>query len=408
MASKSTRFTEQQDRDLGKINYKANISFGPRVRKSPYFEATMRYGAKAFTIYNHVFMPTVYTGPVNEYWKLVNAVTLWDVTCQRQIEISGPDALRFVQFITPRNISSSEAGKCIYVLLTDNHGGIVNDAVLLHLDDDKLWLSPGDGDALFWVQGAAVNSGFDVKVHEPDVSPLQLQGPKSPHVMQALFGNWILELGYYRMKEVLLDDIPVVVSRTGWSGELGYEIYLRDHHYGDRLWEMIMAAGKPWDIAPIAPSLIRSVEGGLLSYYSDITQQDNPYTLDMHRMVDLEMKDEFIGKEALKKICSEGPQRKLCGIEITGEPLKSSNTEFWPVLIDDKKVGHVTRCVHSPRLKKNIGFANVEVNCSEPGSRLSISTPDVERSAVVCNWPWFPAEKKLPEELWSERLATQL
>ena len=381
---------------MEKINYKANISFGPRVRKSPFFDATMRYGAKAFTIYNHVYLPTVFTGPVDEYWKLVKGVTLWDVACQRQIEVSGPDALRFTQTLTPRNLSNSEIGKCLYVLLPDEQGGIVNDAVLLHLAENRLWLSPGDGDALLWVQGAAINSGMDVTVHEPDVSPLQLQGPKSPQVARALFGDSILALGYYKLVETYLEDIPVVVSRTGWSGELGYEIYLQDSKDGDRMWELIMAAGEPWGIAPIAPSTIRSVEGGLLSYVSDINRSDNPYTLGMHRLVDLDMKHDFVGKSALQKIHDQGPTRRLVGIEMPGEPLKGSNNEFWEVLADGANTGHMTRCLYSPRLEKNIGFANVEAAQSGIGTVLSVITTQGERDAIVCKWPWFPAEKKTP------------
>jgi glycine cleavage system aminomethyltransferase T len=394
-ASKKTRYF-LEDGILEKINYTANISFGPRVRKSPFFEATMRYGAKAFTIYNHVFMPTVYAGPTDEYWKLVNGVTLWDVTCQRQIEIAGPDALRFIKYITPRNLSSSEAGKCMYVLLTDEKGGIVNDAVMLHLNDEQFWLSPGDGDALLWVQGLAVNSGMDIRVFEPDVSTLQLQGPKSTQVIQALFGNWPLELGYYRMKETTLDGIPLVLSRTGWSGELGFELYLRDHRHGERLWDMIMKAGAPWDITPIAPSQIRSIEGGLLSYFSDISRDDSPYTLGMDRLVDLDQEHEFVGKEALKQIKEQGPSYRLVGIELPGEPMKGSNNEFWTVLNNGRKVGRVTRCIYSPRLEKNIGFVNIEAELAAIGTQLTIKMTDSERPAIVCEWPWIKAEKTIP------------
>ena len=355
----------------------------------------MRYGASAFTIYNHMYLPTVFTGPVDEYWKLVNDVTLWDVACQRQVEISGPDALAFVKYLIPRNLQSSEPGRCMYVLLTDENGGIVNDAILLHLSNEQLWLSPGDGDALLWVQGAALNSGFDVHVHEPDVSPLQVQGPKSPQVMKALFGDWILEMGYYRMKETMLDDIPVVVSQTGWSGELGFEIYLRDHYQGDRLWEMIMSAGEPWNIAPTAPSTIRSIEGGLLSYVSDITRDDNPYTLKFDRLADLDQEHDFIGKQALKRIQQQGPGRFLVGIEIPGEPIKGSNNEFWPVLSKGQEVGHITRCIYSPRLEKNIGFANIEAGLEASGTELMIEASNVNRPALVCKWPWFPAQKMI-------------
>ena len=372
------------------------ISFGPRVHKSPYFEATLRYGAKAFTVYNHVFMPTVYTSPVEEYWSLVNDVTLWDVTCQRQIEITGPDAFRFIQFLTPRDMSSCEVGQCRYMVLTNKDGGIVNDAVLLRIAENQFWLSPGDGDVLMWASGVAVTSDMDVRVFEPDVSPLQLQGPKSPQVARELFGDWALELKYYCLKETTLDGIPLVVSRTGWSGELGYELYLRDSQYGDQLWERVMEAGKPFGIAPTAPNTIRSIEGGLLSYVSDITLQDNPFVIGMDKFVNLEQPDDFIGKEALTKIKKEGAKRRLVGIEVSGEPLPGSNEHFWTVLAGGQKVGHVTRCVFSPRLEKNIGWANVAVAQSVVGTKIDIETADGIRAAIVCDAPWFAPQIKIP------------
>jgi aminomethyltransferase len=355
----------------------------------------MKAGAKAFTIYNHVYLPTVFAGPTKEYWSLVTDVTLWDVACQRQIEIAGPDALAFTQFITPRNLAASKAGKCLYVLMPDEAGGIVNDAVLLHINDEKLWLSPGDGDALLWVQGIAAMGDWDVQVYEPPVSPLQLQGPKSPHVAKALFGDAVLELAYYHLMETELEGVPVVVSRTGWSGELGFEIYPLNEDNGEKIWDLIMLAGKPWDIAPIAPSTIRSVEGGLLSYYSDITRNDNPYTFGMDRLVDIDGDFNFIGKEALRKIRDDGPSRKVVGIEISGDPLKGSNNEFWRVSVDGMKTGNVSRCLYSPRLEKNIGFANVKIEHAELGTEVEIRTSEGIRKATVCKWPWFPAEKTI-------------
>lgn len=376
------------------------ISIGPRVRKSPYFDATCRYGVKAFTIYNHTFMPTSYTDPLSEYWSLVNDVTLWDVTCQRQVAISGPDAIKLIQLLTPRNMSKCNVGQCQYLLLTDDNGGIINDAVMLRVEENLFWLSPGDGDVLLWAKGVALNCGMDVKVHEPDVSPLQLQGPKSPHVMRDLFGESILDLKYYWMIETELEGIPLVVSRTGWSGELGYELYLRDSKLGDQLWETIMAAGQPYSIAPSPPNTIRSVEGGLMSYASDMTRVDNAYILGIDWLVDLDQPDHFIGKSALAKVKADGPERLLVGVELHGNPLEAPNSEFWPVHAVDTKVGHITRCVFSPRLKKNIGFANVPVASAEIGSELTIKIPGGDRKATVCKYPWFPAQKKMREEFW--------
>ena len=375
------------------------IHIGPRVHKSPFYDATRRCGADMFSIYNHTYMPTSYGDPVAEYWSLVNDVTLWDVTCQRQIEISGPDAFQFIQFLTPRDMSKCHVGQCQYMLLTDNDGGIINDAVMLRLQEQQFWLSPGDGDVLLWALGVAVNSGMDVHVHEPDVSPLQLQGPKAPHVARDLFGDWPLQMKYYWLKETMLGDIPLVVSRTGWSGELGYELYLRDGQYGDELWERVMEAGKPYGIVPATPSAIRSVEGGILSYVSDITRDDNPFVLGFDRLIDFDQPGDFIGKDALKKIRSDGAQRRLVGVDIGGEPFAASNDAYWPVTRSGRRVGHITRCLYSPRLERNIGFANVPVECAGLGTELTLQTPADERSAVVCDIPWFPAQKQIPDDL---------
>ncbi|MFC1694777.1 glycine cleavage T C-terminal barrel domain-containing protein [Pseudomonadota bacterium] len=372
------------------------ISIGPRVRKSPYFDATLRWGAKAFTVYNHMYMATHYGDPVAEYWSLVRDVTLWDVSCQRQIVISGPDAQPFVELLTPRDLSNCPSHRCLYVILTDQNGGIVNDAVLMHMRENEFWLSPGDGDVILWAQGIAIQSGMDVQVSEGDICPLQLQGPKSPHVAYKLFGQAALELGYYHVIETELNGLRLAISRTGWSGELGYELYLEDHIHGDELWETVMAAGEEFNIVPAAPNTIRSIEGGLLSYFSDMRRVDNPYTFGLDRLVDLDKKAEFIGREALRKIKNEGDIRRLVGIEIEGEPI-SHNESFWPVLENGERTGHVSRCVWSPRLERNIGWANVPAASTATGTPLTVACPDGDRFAVVVEAPWFPAEKIIPE-----------
>ena len=372
------------------------IAIGPRVRKSPYFEATLDYGAKAFTIYNHMFMPTVYTDPVDEYWRLVQGVTLWDVACERQVEITGPDARQFTQLLTPRNLSNCSVGQCRYVVLTAGDGGIINDAVLLHLAEDHFWLSPGDGDVLLWAQGVATNTGLNVTVAEPDVSPLQLQGPKAPYVAKKLFGKKALDLGYYRMIETELDGIPLVLSRTGWSGELGYELFLRDGARGYELWETVIQAGKEHDIVPIAPSGIRSIEGAILAYCSDITGDDNPYVIGLDRLVDLEQEADFIGKAALKKIHAEGTKRRLVGFTVNDGGPSDANAEFWPVMNGSANIGRVTRAAYSPRLDKYLGFVNVPTDKSAVGTELAIETPDGRFDVTVAATPFVPAEKEIP------------
>lgn len=345
-----------------------------------------------------MYMPTLYTSVVDEYWSMVNDVVMIDVGVERQIEISGPDAHKLIQFITPRDVSNCDLGKCYYILLTGEDGGIINDAVLLRLNDEQFWVSPGDGDVLLWIEGVAVNSGMDVNVFEPDVSPLQMGGPKSPHVMYELFGDLAIDLGYYRAAQTEVNGIPLVLGRTGWSGELSYELYLQDGSRGNELWGLVAKAGEKYNIKPAAPQLIRSIEGELLSYASDISRTDNPYTIDMGRMVNLEREDDFIGKAALQKIHAEGVKRKLVGVEIAGDPINAPPEHLWAIKDDHNSIGHITRCIYSPRLKKNIGFANVPIEYAEIGSKLSIDSPRGLLSASVCKKPWFPAEIKIPKD----------
>lgn len=371
----------------------ANISFGSRIRKSPYYDSTRKYGAKSFTIYNYMYMPTSYTSSEEEYVSLTNDVTMWDVAGERQIEINGPDAYNFVRTLTPRNLEKCEIGHCLYILLTGEDGCIINDAVLLRVKPDQFWISPGDSEVLLWIQGVAVNSGMDVNVFEPDVSPLQIGGPKAPQLIEKLFDEDHRDVGFYRAIETSLLGIPLVLARTGWSGEISYELYLRNHKLGDQLWEIVREAGQEYNISPIAPNTIRSIEGGLLSFRSDVLKEDNPYTIGLGRLVDTNQSIDFIGKSALKKIEEEGTKRMLVGVILDGDPIKNPPEQFWPVIDHDLKIGHVSRCIYSPRLKMNIGFANVPTEFSKIDTNLSVISPEGKRSATVCKWPWFPAER---------------
>jgi len=378
---------------MSQENKTAAIPFGARVRKSPFFNSTRKDGAKAFSVYNHMYFPTAYAGQESEYDSLINDVTMWDVAVERQIEINGPDAYEFIRLLTPRNLEKCEIGRCLYVILTGHNGGAINDAVLLRLKPDQFWLSPGDGDVLLWIQGVAINSGLDVNVFEPDVSPLGICGPKAPALINKLFNGEHDDLRFYRARETSLAGIPMVIARTGWSGEISYELYLRDGKRGDALWAIVKDAGQEFNIAPAAPNTIRSIEGGLLSYVSDITRNDCPYTIGLDRLVDVDQDIDFIGKEALKKINEIGPARKLVGIEIAGDPITSAPEQPWPVFSGDENVGHVSRCIFSPRLGKNIGFANVPTELSALDTELAIKCYLGDLTATVSAFPWVPAER---------------
>jgi len=311
------------------------------------------------------------------------------------VEISGPDALAFTQLLTPRDISRCPLGRCRYVIFLDDAAGIVNDAVLFRLEANRFWLSPGDGDVLLWAKAAAAMSSLDVTVHEPDASPLQLQGPLAPRVAQKLFGDVAADLGYYHCRELTLEGIPLVLSRTGWSGELGYELILQDGRRGTELWDLCMSAGAEFNIKPACPSLARSVEGGMLSYCSDITLNDNPFTIGMDRLLDIDKPQHYIGKAALQKIAREGTPRRLVGANFEGDPVQP-NEHFLPVTVDGLRIGHITRCVYSPRLEHNIALVNLPSEYAVPGTAIDLELPEGRRAAEVVSLPWFPSEKKIP------------
>jgi len=372
-----------------------DFGFGTQIRKSPYFDATVRWGAKGFSVYNHMYIPRDFGDPVQNFWNLVNDAILCDVAVERQVEITGPDAARFTQMLTPRDLSKMAVGQCKYVLITNADGGILNDPILLRLAENHFWISLADSDILLWAQGVAVHSGMDVSVREPDVSPLQLQGPKSGEVMKALFGDGIMDLRYYWLREMELDGIPLIVSRTGWSSELGYELYLRDGSRGDELWEKIMAAGEPFGLKPGHTSTIRRIEGGMLSYHADADIGTNPFELGLGRLVNLDMEADFIGKAALRRIKSEGVSRKQVGLVIEGSPLKGPNTTFWPVSRDGVAIGKVTSAIHSPRLEKNIALAMVSADAAELGTQVEVVTGSGPARATVVQRPFYDPAKKI-------------
>ena len=371
------------------------FGFGTQIRKSPYFDATVRWGATGFSVYNHMYIPRDFGDPEQNFWNLVNAAILCDVAVERQVEITGPDATRFIQMLTPRNLSKLSVGQCKYIIITNAQGGVINDPILLRLAENHFWMSLADSDVLLWAQGVAVHSGLDVTICEPDTSPLQLQGPKSGDIMTALFGDTIRDLKYYWLREVTLDRIPLIVSRTGWSSELGYELYLRDGSRGSELWDKIMAAGEQYGLKPGHTSSIRRIEGGMLSYHADADINTNPYELGLDRLIDLEMEASFIGKAALYDIRAKGVSRKQVGLQIDGPPLTGPNTTFWPVTIDGRPIGKVTSAVYSPRLKQNIALAMVAADSASLGTQVEVSTPTSELHANIVEKPFFDPKKHI-------------
>jgi glycine cleavage system aminomethyltransferase T len=365
-------------------------------RKSPYWERTVEAGCKSWDLYNHMLIPTFYDDDEEEYWHLLKHVTLWDVAVERQVEITGPDAAAFTQLLTCRDLSKCEVGQCKYAPIIAPDGGIVNDPILLRLGLDHFWLSLADSDALLYAKGVQALAGLEVTVQEPDVSPLQVQGPKSKPLIRDLFGDEVMNLRYYRCIESDLEGIPVVVSRTGWTGEVGYEIYLRDSSRGLDLWDRVMEAGRPYEIRVIAPSEQRRIEAGIFNYGSDMTIENNPFEITgMERLV--EFSADFIGRATLERIAMQGVKRKLVGVQFGGEPFRMWLEDFWPVVRDGTAVGRLTSAGRSFRLEKNIGYAWVPAELAESGTELELESPGGPVPAVTAALPFLDPGKDIPK-----------
>ena len=372
-----------------------DFGFGTQIRKSPFFDATIEWGATGFSVYNHMYIPRDFGDPEQNFWNLVNEAILCDVSVERQVEISGPDAARFVQFLTPRDLSQMKVGQCKYILITNQDGGLLNDPVLLKLADDRFWISLADSDILLWAQGVAVNTDYDVNIFEPDASPLQLQGPKSRDIMVKLFGESILDLKYYWHREYKWNGISLIVSRTGWSSELGYEIFLTDHTMGNELWNHIMLIGEPLGLKPGHTSSIRRIEGAMLSYHADADISTNPFELGLDRLVNIDSSQEFIGKKALVKIRTKGVDKTQVGLVIECDPLGGPNTKFWPVKKGEQKVGKVTSAVYSPRLKKNIALAMLSVKSIDKSIKFQVETSHGSFPAHIVDLPFYDPNKSI-------------
>jgi aminomethyltransferase len=374
----------------------ARLYFGPWYRRSPFFQATLRHGCTAYDVYNHMLLPSYFDDPETEYWALANDVTLWDVAVERTVEVSGPDADRFIDTLTCRDLTKCRVKQGKYMLVTAPDGGIVNDPVLMHVAEDTWWMQLADSDAGLYALGAAANSGLDVEVTLPDVYPCQVQGPKSAKTLEKLVGPGIYDIKYYWCDDYEIEGIPVVITRTGWTAVPGFEVNLLGADGGDDLWEAIMRAGEEFGIRPIAPCEARRIEAGIFNYGSDITLADTPFhVMGLERLVE-EQPQDYIGKAALERIRREGVDRKLVGIELDMEELEAELEWFWPVARDGEHVGRVTDAVWSPGLKRNIGYAWVPTALADPGNELEVQTPKGVVKGRTAAIPFVDPRKEVP------------
>ncbi|MEQ9333983.1 glycine cleavage T C-terminal barrel domain-containing protein [Thalassobaculum sp.] len=366
------------------------IHVGPNIRKSPYFDATVADGVRSFSVYNHMYIPGNFGDPEGEYRRLLNGVAMWDVGAQRQVEIAGPDAEVLVRYLTTRDLSGTRAGQGRYVPLCNHDGILINDPVLLKLSPTRYWLSIADSDIALWAEGIARERGLDLRVFEPDVSPMAIQGPKARDLARDLFGDWILDLKYFWFREVEFDGIPLVVARSGWSKQGGFELYLMDGTRGSELWGRVKRAGRAYGIGPGAPNDQERLESGLLSYGADARYQQfpaNPFELGLGAMVNLDRPDEFVGRTALRQILERGVRRRRVGLFIDGEPV-ASNGHPLDLTLAGEAVGVVCEVGFSPRLRRSIAIALLDNAVGDDEAGLSVDLGHDRRRASVARLPF--------------------
>ena len=360
----------------------------PRVRRSPYYEATLAEGVRSFSPYNQMLLPTGYGDPEAEYWRLLKGVSQWDVAVERQIELVGPDAGQLAQILSPRDLTKCAVGQGKYVALCNHAGTIINDPILLKLAEDRYWLSIADSSILFWARAVAAERGLDVEVLEPDVSPMAVQGPMAEDVIASIFGDWVRELRYFWFREAEIEGIPLMLARSGWSKQGGFELYLMDGAKGVALWNLVREAGKPWDIGPGNPNHCERIESGLLSWGGDTDDHTNPYEVRLERYVNVNVADEVIGVPALRRIRDEGPARHQLGLIFEGEEKVQPLAVWQDILKDGRKVGDVTCNVWSYRLEKNIGFALISRALS-PGDSVEVRRDGATVAATLTELPFL-------------------
>jgi glycine cleavage system aminomethyltransferase T len=373
------------------------VQRGARNRRTPYYEAEQKYAPLGYTVYNHMYFPIRFDTFEKEYEALLNDVTVWDVAVERCLEISGPDGFKFAQLMTPRDLSKCAVGQAKYVLVVDSDGGIINDPVLTRMDENTFWFALASSDTLLWARGLKnAHPELNVTIREADVAPMQIQGPKSKDLMQALLGDEVLEIKYYFFKKFDIQGIPVVVTRTGWTSEVGYEIYLTDPSKGTELWEAVMKAGAPFNVRPTGPSDIRRIEGAIFNWGADMTYENNPYEMGLGRLVDELSEDACISIKALKAIGAAGVTKQINGVEIDGDPFPALNNVKWQATSGGTQVGKVTSAIHSPRLGKNIGYCWLPSKLSSPGTKVEVETEWGTRTAAVVAMPFVDPSKQIP------------
>ena len=367
-----------------------------RVRSTPFSSRIESYGVKAYTVYNHMLLPTQIVDVVSDYWHLRSNAQIWDVACERQVEVAGPDAARLAQMLTVRDLSAFEVGRCGYAPVCDDDGHLINDPVVLKVAHDRYWFSISDSDVLLWAGGIARSLGLDVRVSEPDVWPLAIQGKGADDIVSAVFGDAVRAVKFFRFAPFQFEGHEMLVARSGWSAQGGFEIYVNDAAVGGRVYDALVAAGERYDIRPGCPNLIERIEAGLLTYGTDVTRRHTAIEAGLEKYCALDADPATlgaIGLEALQAQARAGVSQKVTGFTIDGDALWGVR-DGWPVYIGGQQVGEITSAVWSPRLDTNVGIGMVSTSVLVPGTEVLVDTPTGARRAVMCEMPFPGASQR--------------
>ncbi|MBC6437302.1 MAG: dimethylsulfoniopropionate demethylase [Rhodobacteraceae bacterium] len=358
-----------------------------RVRRTPFSDGVEAAGVTAYTVYNRMLLPAVFCDPVKDYHHLKRAVQIWDVACERQVEVRGPDAARLMQMLTPRDLRCTQPGQCYYVPIVDGTGGMLNDPVAVKLAEDRWWISLADSDFLLWVKGLAQGGHLDVRVKEPDVSPLALQGSLADDLAARVFGDRVRDLRFFRFGYFPFQGRDLVVARSGYSKQGGFEIYVEDSALGMPLWNALTEAGRDLDARAGCPSMIERIEGGLLSYGNDMTMANTPYECGLGRFCDPLAAVGCVGRAALLQVAGEGPVKQIRPIAIDSQALPPCD-RAWPLMAAGQRVGQVTSAAQSPDFGHGVAIGMVQMTHWDPGTHLQVKTQDSTFDAEVQKQFW--------------------
>jgi len=364
-----------------------NLSISRRTRSTPFTRRVTEAGVKGYTVYNRMLLPTVFEDVEADYHHLKNHVQVWDVSCERQVEVNGPDAAHLIQMLTPRNLAKMKDDQCYYIPVVDETGGMLNDPVAVKHNQDKWWISLADSDLLYWAKGLAVGKNMDVDIFEPDVSPLAVQGPKADELMARVFGDDIRNLKFFRHRQISFNGKKHTVARSGYSVQGGFEIYLDGTENGEPLWDALFEAGQDLNVRAGCPNAIERIEGGLLSYGNDMTQENTPYEAGLGKFCKGDAAKGCIGADALQRERENGPQRQIRGLSISGDKVPVCE-DPWPVMLNEEPVGQVTSAAWSPDLNTNVAIGMINRAHWEIGNQLTVQTPNGDRSAEICKLPF--------------------